>query len=52
MRREDHGERGPRWRAILETRWRDQVGEVTALSLAYHGVADTPRGIAHAGRRA
>ena len=30
-------ESGPRWRAILEARWRDQVQEVTELSLAYHG---------------
>lgn len=30
------GECGPRWRAILEDRWRDQVQEITELSLAYH----------------
>jgi RNA polymerase-binding transcription factor DksA len=45
MRREDAGDRGPRWRAILEERWRARVGEVTELSLEYHGAADTPRGI-------
>jgi len=45
MRREDAGEGAPRWRAILEERWRDRVGEITELSLAYHGAADTPRGI-------
>lgn len=36
MRREEHGECGPRWRAFLEARWRDRVQEVTELSLAYH----------------
>jgi RNA polymerase-binding transcription factor DksA len=40
MRREHHRERGPHWRAILEWQWRDQVQEVTELSLAYHGAAD------------
>lgn len=37
MRREVHVADGPRWRAILEARWRDQLQEVTELSLAYHG---------------
>jgi RNA polymerase-binding transcription factor len=36
---------GPRWRAILEDRWRDQVQEITELSLAYHSaVAGAPDG--------
>jgi RNA polymerase-binding transcription factor DksA len=44
MRREDHRERGPRWRAILEWQWRDQVREVTELSLAYYSAADAAGG--------
>jgi len=39
MRREDNGQSGPRWRAVLEARWRDRLQEVTELSLAYHRVA-------------
>jgi DnaK suppressor protein len=51
MRREEHaspmamapmlsaGTRGPRWRALLEARWQARLGEVTELSLAYHGAA-------------
>jgi len=39
MRREDNGKSGPRWRAVLEARWRDRLQEVTELSLAYHRVA-------------
>jgi RNA polymerase-binding transcription factor DksA len=27
---------GPYWRALLETRWRERLQEVTELSLAYH----------------
>ena len=39
------GECGPRWRAILEKRWRDRVQEITELSLAYHSaVAGAPDG--------
>jgi RNA polymerase-binding transcription factor DksA len=38
MRREDDRP-GPRWRAILETRWRVRLQEVTELSLAYHAAA-------------
>jgi DnaK suppressor protein len=30
------GSRGPYWRAILETRWRARLQEVTELSVAYH----------------
>jgi RNA polymerase-binding transcription factor DksA len=45
MRRQEPGECGPRWRAILEAQWRDQVREVTELSLAYHGAADTASGV-------
>ena len=39
MRREDTEKSGPRWRAVLEARWRDRLQEVTELSLAYHRVA-------------
>jgi DnaK suppressor protein len=45
MRRDDYRERGPHWRAILEAQWRDQVQEVTELSLAYHGAADAAGGV-------
>ncbi len=37
MRREDDGRFAPRWRAILEARWRIRLQEVTELSMAYHG---------------
>jgi len=30
---------GPRWRAILEARWRIRLAELTELSLAYHAAA-------------
>ena len=33
------GTSGPRWRALLEARWRAYVQEVTELSLAYHVAA-------------
>jgi RNA polymerase-binding transcription factor DksA len=33
------GIRAPRWRALLEARWRARLQEVTELSLAYHGAA-------------
>ena len=39
MRREDDGRFAPRWRAILEARWRIRLQEVTELSMAYHGAA-------------
>ena len=39
MRREDDGGFAPRWRAILEVRWRIRLQEVTELSMAYHGAA-------------
>jgi len=39
MRREDDGRFAPRWRAILEARWRIRLQEVTELSAAYHGAA-------------
>ncbi len=43
MRREEHVADGPRWRAILEARWRDRLQEVIELSLAYHvAVGDAP----------
>jgi RNA polymerase-binding transcription factor DksA len=45
MRREEHVADGPRWRAILEARWRDRLQEVIELSLAYHvAVGDAPAG--------
>jgi DnaK suppressor protein len=36
MRQQGNGTSGPRWRAILEARWRARLQEVTELSLAYH----------------
>jgi RNA polymerase-binding transcription factor DksA len=30
---------GPRWRTLLETRWRDRLQLVTELSLQYHDTA-------------
>ena len=33
------GNCAPRWRALLEARWRARLQEVTELSLAYHGAA-------------
>src|ERR1700690_2156385 len=46
MRRQDDGLSGPRWRAILEARWRTRLQEVTELSLAYHAAtADAAGGI-------
>jgi DnaK suppressor protein len=33
------GADGPRWRALLEARWQQRLGEVTELSLAYHAAA-------------
>jgi DnaK suppressor protein len=31
--------RGPRWRALLETRWQARLQQVTELALAYHDAA-------------
>ena len=46
MQLEDDGRSGPRWRAILEARWRIRLQEVTELSVAYHAAAaDTVGGI-------
>jgi RNA polymerase-binding transcription factor DksA len=39
MRREDDGRPSPRWRAVLEARWRARLEEVTELSVAYHAAA-------------
>jgi DnaK suppressor protein len=39
MRREDDGRSAPRWRAILEARWRVRLQELTELSMAYHAAA-------------
>jgi RNA polymerase-binding transcription factor DksA len=48
MERAGNGRSCPRWRVILEARWRARLQEVTELSLAYH--AATPDG--HDGRHA
>lgn len=42
MERASSGRSRPRWRVILEARWRARLQEVTELSLAYH--AATPDG--------
>lgn len=39
MRREDDVRSAPRWRAILEVRWRIRLQELTELSIAYHTAA-------------
>ena len=39
MRQEGDGRSSPRWRAILEARWRARLEEVTELSVAYHAAA-------------
>ena len=39
MRRQDDGRTSPRWRGVLEARWRARLDEVTELSLAYHAAA-------------
>ena len=39
MRREEEGRSAPRWRALLEARWRTRLQEVTELSMAYHAAA-------------
>src|SRR5262249_38403425 len=39
MRREDNAQSGPRWRAVLEARWRDRLQEGPQLSPAYPPVA-------------
>jgi RNA polymerase-binding transcription factor DksA len=36
MERAGYGRSWPRWRVILEARWRTRLEEVTELSLAYH----------------
>jgi RNA polymerase-binding transcription factor DksA len=36
---------GPRWRALLEDRWRAWLEEVTELSLAYHRAAAVTDGL-------
>jgi RNA polymerase-binding transcription factor DksA len=42
----------PRWRVILEERWRDRLQKVTELSLAYHGAtAHAPAGLKDKGAR-
>ena len=45
----------PQWRALLETRWRARLQEVTELALAYHeaaAAADRGTGGGAGGRRA
>src|SRR6202000_1189291 len=39
MRREDNRRSAPRWRAILEARWRIRLQEGTELSIAAHAAA-------------
>lgn len=39
----------PRWRTVLESRWRARLLEVTELSLAYHDAAAAPVGSAGPG---
>jgi DnaK suppressor protein len=39
MQREDERRSAPRWRALLEARWRIRLQEVTELSMAYHAAA-------------
>ena len=39
MQRQDDRRSAPRWRAILEARWRIRLQEVTELSVAYHAAA-------------
>jgi RNA polymerase-binding transcription factor DksA len=38
------GPRDPRWRVLLESRWRARLLEVTELSVAYHDAAAVPVG--------
>ena len=40
---------GPRWRALLEMRWRARLQEVTELALAYHEAAAGGRGADESG---
>jgi RNA polymerase-binding transcription factor DksA len=40
---------GPRWRALLEMRWRARLQEVTELALAYHEAAAGGRGAGRSG---
>jgi RNA polymerase-binding transcription factor DksA len=48
MRQDD----SPRWRVILEERWRDRLQKVTELSLAYHGAtAQASSGLKDEGAR-
>jgi RNA polymerase-binding transcription factor DksA len=46
MRRQDDRRTSPRWRGVLEARWRARLDEVTELSLAYHAAADAAAGVA------
>ncbi|HEX4092771.1 MAG TPA: TraR/DksA C4-type zinc finger protein [Trebonia sp.] len=47
-----HRDDNPRWRVILEDRWRDRLQQVTELSLAYHGAtAQAQGGLRDAGAR-
>ena len=39
------GSGGPRWRALLEDRWRARLEELTELSLAYHRAAAVRDGL-------
>jgi RNA polymerase-binding transcription factor DksA len=44
MQRQDNPQCGPRWRVVLEERWRDRLQQVTELSVAYHGAAGQASG--------
>jgi len=45
MRQEHDRRSGPRWRAILEARWRLRLEEVTELSVAYHSATADDAGV-------
>jgi hypothetical protein len=49
MRRQDDRRTSPRWRGVLEARWRARLDEVTELSLAYHAAADAAAGVGGGG---
>lgn len=50
MGRQHHNNRGPLWRAYLESRWQERVEEITQLSLAYHDAAEIREDVAEVRR--
>jgi DnaK suppressor protein len=40
MHQEKRSNRSPHWRTLLEARWKEQLKQVTELSLAYHVAAE------------